>query len=397
MVQNNYHQIFIIFLFFFFQIIQVKCQCTLPQYLIEGELICVDRNNYPNYYIDNDILKKCDYPCYECLESSNDDNHNCISCERGYEFDSSTNSCIKCPKNRYKYIYSSNNTCINSNEGFCKKEITKCTLLTDELFIGCPSDLPVLIESKKMCVGINICNYTDFLNGICKISNINYIESRILNPTYFLTNETLKNKHNIGVVIDNYENILFEACGDFDENRYYYGIKTNGNSNFTDEFNNPTYYTNYVDGYSGNLMKKNNFILLDFNSSLGGKYFMSFFPDFNIELESFSLALSEQYKVKTNSLLNLFLQENERKKIENYTISSVINSFVLYKNNPSFQLNNLFLLNVVGVNDLNEYCLIIICSTLFSVNYVFVQLFIETIKSVDNFKRTSLALQNHLK
>jgi hypothetical protein len=224
-------RIFIIFIFFFFLIIKIKCQCIFPQYLIEEGLICVDRNNYPNYYIDNNnILKKCDYPCYECSDSSDDYNQNCISCERGYEFDSTTNSCIKCPKNRYKYIYSSYNNCINSNEEYCKKEITKCSLFTDELFIGCPSDIPILIESKKSCVAKNICNYTEFLNGKCKISNINYIESRILNPTYILNDENLKNKHNIGVIIDNYKNIIFEACDDFDEYRYYYGIQKNGNS-----------------------------------------------------------------------------------------------------------------------------------------------------------------------
>ena len=388
-----YQRIFIIYLFFFFLIVKVNCQCILPQILIEGELICVDRNNYPNYYIDNNnILKKCDYPCYECSDISTDYNQNCISCERGYEFDSITNSCIKCPKNRYKYIYSSYNTCNNSNEDFCRKEITKCSLFTDELFIGCPSDLPILIESKKMCVAKDICNHTDFLNGICKISNINYIESRILNPTYFLNDENLKNKHNIGFIIDNYKNILFEACDDYDEYRYYYGIKANGNSNFTDSFNKPTYYKNYVDGYSGNLTKKNNFMLINFYGLRGGSYFLSFFSDGDFEMESFSLTINN-IKIQYSNLYDILKDEKEYNQIKNYTVYSVINSFMLYKN-PLLSISVVepFLLNFVGVNDSDEYCLFFICGGIYESFIMHYILSFSIIKPVDNFKRTSLCL-----
>ena len=389
-----YQQIFIIFLIFFFLIFQIKYQCNLPQYLIEEELICVDKNKYPNYYVDNNnILKKCDYPCYECSDASDDYNQNCISCERGYEFDSTTNSCIKCPKNRYKYIYSSYNTCIDANENFCRKEITKCSLFTEELFIECPSDIPVLIESKKMCVAKNICNNTEFLNEKCKISNINYIESRKLNPFYFINDENLKNKHNIAVVLDNYENILFEACDDYDEYRYYYGIKKNGNSNFTDNFNKPTYYKIYVDGYSGNHTKKNNFILLDFSAERGN-YFISFFPPFNFELESFSLDSNDNFKIKMSNLYNIIPSNEDKQKLENYTISSIINSFALYNSPAYYTFTNLYLISFVGFNNLNEYCLFIYYGTIRDINFDLAQMFFKQIKPVDNFKRISLCITN---
>jgi hypothetical protein len=50
--------------------------------------------------------------------------------------------------------------------------LTKCTLITDESFQICPLDLPIFIESKKMCLDIDICNHKELSNEICQISNI---------------------------------------------------------------------------------------------------------------------------------------------------------------------------------------------------------------------------------
>ena len=238
--QSHLFSFFILCILF----ILIDSSCIAPQYLLENTTQCVEKEIYPNYYIDTDndnILKKCDYPCYECSKASDEINQNCLSCERGYEFDSITNSCIKCPKDKYKFIYNSYNTCNDANETYCKKEITKCTLLTEALFKGCPPELPVLIESKKMCVSKNACNSSEFLNGVCYLSYDPFKKSRTINPINFLQNEELKHKHNLGVFTDNNGNILFEACGDYDKQRFFYGIKKNGKANFTDEENKPNF------------------------------------------------------------------------------------------------------------------------------------------------------------
>ena len=380
------------FLAFFFLI---KFSFIFSQYLLEDSSIYVDRNDYPNYYINDNKLRKCDHPCYECSSESDESNQNCLSCERGYEFDSETNSCIKCPKNRYKYIYSSYNTCIYSNEDYCKKEITKCTLLTDEEFKECPLDIPIFIESKKMCIDAKICNNKES-NEICNQLNIHYKKSRKSNPTYFLNNELLDNKHNIGVTNDKYGNILFEACGDFDEYRYYYGIKKDGNSNFTDEFNKPTYLSIEVDGFSGNLLNKKDFVLLDFDNSLGGgTYFISFFPkNFTFELEGFIIGNSDNNRIKIKNMCEILPYDNQKEIIKNYTLYSTINSFFL-NNNPLYQgLNNLFFMAFIGVNDLNEYSLFIAYVTINSFFLTTVTILFTKIEEeqICDFKRVSSCL-----
>ena len=293
-----------------------KFTFIFSQYLLEDSSIYVDKNEYPNYYISENKLRKCDYPCYECSSSSNENNQNCLSCERGYEYDSETNSCIKCPRNRYKYIYSSYNSCIYSNEEYCKKEITKCTLLTDEEFKECPLDLPIFIESKKMCIDAKIC-YNKESNEICNLLNIHYKKSRNSTPTYFLNNELLSNKHNIGVTNDKYGNILFEACGDFDDYRYYYGIKKDGNSNFTYEFNKPTYLSIEVDGFSGDIINKKDFVLLDFDNYFGGTYFISFFPkNFTFELDAIIIDSHDTYRIKLEIYMIYYLWIMKKKQLK---------------------------------------------------------------------------------
>ena len=372
---------------FLLLIILLKCPFIVSQYLLEDSTTYVDRKHYPNYYINNDNkLKKCDYPCYECSSASDENNQNCLSCVRGYEFDSTLNSCIKCPKDRYKYIYSSYNTCINSTEEFCKKELTKCTLLTDESFQICPLDLPIFIESKKMCLDIDICNHKGLSNEICQITNIYYLKSREMNPKYILNDEQLKNKHNLGLALDKYGNILFEACDDFDEYRYYFGIKKNGNANFTDN-NKPTYSSLYANDNSGNKINKNGFILLDFDSDNIETYFVSFLPkNISYEFEPFTSG-----NIKNKCLYDILKETGDDQPIiENYTISSTINSLIRYNYPEMSILKNFVILNFIGVNNINEYSLFYFFTFLNDVISMTVEN--KKIEQVDNFKRTSLCV-----
>ena len=378
------------FFLFVILLIIINGSCISPEYLLEDTTLCVEKEQYPNYYVDNDnILKKCDYPCYECSKASDEINQNCLSCERGYQFDSITNNCIKCPKNKYKYIYSSYDTCIDSNEKYCKKEITKCTLLTYDLFKGCPLELPILIESKKMCVSKNICDSSDFLNGICTFSYVPYIKSRTINPKNFLKNEELKDKHNLGVFTDDYGNLLFEACGDSDKQRFFYGIKKNGKANFTDEENKPNYVSFNISDNMVEYINNNSFFLLDYYSFYGGNYLIAFSKNY-FELYGFELSAINTERIK-QFILNDLLVGN-KPKIENYQISSSINTFLKYKVSAN-QLNNVYILSFVAVNESNEYSLYIWITSLFSLEILVISdLKMYQFNSIDNYKRTSLCI-----
>ena len=386
--QSHLFSFFILCILF----ILIDSSCIAPQYLLENTTQCVEKEIYPNYYIDTDndnILKKCDYPCYECSKASDEINQNCLSCERGYEFDSITNSCIKCPKDKYKFIYNSYNTCNDANETYCKKEITKCTLLTEALFKGCPPELPVLIESKKMCVSKNACNSSEFLNGVCYLSYDPFKKSRTINPINFLQNEELKHKHNLGVFTDNNGNILFEACGDYDKQRFFYGIKKNGKANFTDEENKPNFIYYNISNNLVEYMKNNSFSLQKYYSTYGGNYIVSFSDNY-FELIGFELNFLNTDRIKQIIINNLL--ESNKQMFNNYTISSTINTYIEY-NHPIFKVNNLYIISFIAVNESNEYCLFIWIIDFYNLELnVRVDLKMLRFNSTANYKRTSLCV-----
>ena len=117
---------------------------------------------------------------------------------------------------------------------------------------------------------------------------------------------------------------------------------------------------------------------------------MSFFDDFNLEIEAFSLG-QDDIKIKKSTLNNILYQEHKQ-KIENYTLSSKINSFVYY-NCPFYStFHNLVFISFVGVNDLNEHCLFFIYGVIYDFNFIWLSIYFGQIKPVDDFKRTSLCI-----
>ena len=386
------NSIIIIFLNYLIKPIKNSCQ-NVSQYLLENTTLCVERNKFPNYYIDGDTLKKCEHPCYECLGSSDEENQNCLSCLRGYEFDSSRNKCIKCPKNKYKYIYSSYDTCNYSNKEFCKKEITKCTVYTDKLFKGCPIEIPILIQSKKMCVGKNICTDEEFSDNNCIMSNINLIKSKISNPTYFPENKELVNKKNIGVAVDNSGNLLFESNSDYDTKRYYYGIsQINGRENFTDENNKQT-YENSFELTTEPINKTSSNIIEFIDNVFGGKYFISIFlsnTDIFMELSSLVFGKFDIIRIRNLDLYD-FMPKDKKNRIENYKMVSTINPIIFfYFNDFTF-----YVFGFLGVSPSNENCLFLfyiqnfISFLLFDYNLLLVTKIFE-INEVQKFERISL-------
>ena len=339
-----------------FIIKQIISSCPSPsQYMLEDTLICVEREEYPNYYIEDNILKKCFHPCYECSGPPDDnDNLNCLSCLRGYEYDPVLKKCIKCPKNKYKYIYTSYDSCQNSNEKFCKKEITKCTAITDKIFKGCPLDIPILIESKKMCVGENICNETDFSGGVCKISNIGLIQKEKLNPTYFPSNKELITNKIIDVSLDYYGNIIFEANSGNDNERYYYGITLiNGRENFTNETGSQSYektlrLNESIIKSTSNIICFNQGIYYDQKYLIGSFVFEE---ELYMEYINFSSEDNNSPSIFIYKFIDLL---KDKILLQDYKIISIINP-VYYYDKITFS----YIFGFIGTNYANEYTLII--------------------------------------
>lgn len=347
------------FFSFLFIIRKIKSNCPSPsQYILENTSTCVEREEYPDYYIENNILKKCFHPCYECSGPPDDnDNLNCLSCLRGYEYDSVLNKCVKCPKNKYKYIYTSYDSCLNSNEKFCKKEKTKCTVITDKIFKGCPLDIPILIESKKMCVEKKICNETDYSNHICKVSNIPLIEKQKLNPIYFPSDKELINNKIIDVFLDYYGNILFEASNENDNKRYYYGIMLiNGRENFTNENGSNSYET--ILRLNETIRKfTSNIICFNQSSYYAQKYFIGQFvyeEELYIEVISFDSEDNNSPIIYIYKFIDILSSGTYKTSLTDLKIISIINPVYYY--DKSFST---YIFGFIGVNSINEYSLFI--------------------------------------
>lgn len=229
------------------------------------------------------------------------------------------------------------------------------------------------------------------LNEACEISNLNYIKSREINPTFFLNDNNLVNKHLLNVLQDKYGNILFEACGLFDEYRYYYGItKEDGNSNFTDNDNNPTYKVLYTDSYSGIYINKTDYALLDFDTNNGGHYIISFYPsNYTFEIESFGRGGMDLYIIKIKNLKDMFTKTADKKMIRNCTITSKINTFLNYNSDRYSNPYNYYLVSYVGVNYLNEYSLYILIIQIQDIEFTTKNFFFKSIDNVNDYKRTS--------
>ena len=85
------------------------------------------------FYLDLTIynFKKCFSSCETCIQSGDNKNNNCISCEEGFEKNTKTKNCeIKCDKYYYIYYY----------EKRCTKEYK------------CPNDYPLLVKEIGKCV-----------------------------------------------------------------------------------------------------------------------------------------------------------------------------------------------------------------------------------------------------
>ena len=128
-----------------------------------------------NYYLDQNLFKKCYFKCETCSEKGTEEKMNCASCDNiKYKLDQISKNCIihiqKCD---YNFYYENENLiCLEKNE-------------------LCPIYIPYeLIESKEC---IELCSGKDFINSICKTNNQNLrnINITINNIKYAIENKLL--------------------------------------------------------------------------------------------------------------------------------------------------------------------------------------------------------------
>ena len=117
---------------------------------MENSKNCYYDYELPNYYLDNNILKPCSSPCYECIDNTN----NCKSCIEGYSYNKKSQACEQCPSKEYIFILYSPENCLSKLYSACKLKETTCSKIEIKDDFECPREYPLYIEEedKKECV-----------------------------------------------------------------------------------------------------------------------------------------------------------------------------------------------------------------------------------------------------
>ena len=121
---------------------------------------CVDKKEFPNYFLYLDFLCPCtilNTKCYECDPFLIDDNEDiCLSCFPGFIYNETTSACEGCNDNDYPITIEYFEGCLDSFSENCELYITQCIPLAKE-------------EHEKLCEKNNNGNS----RGTCIISNKN--------------------------------------------------------------------------------------------------------------------------------------------------------------------------------------------------------------------------------
>ena len=176
---------------------------------------CVNENIYKRYYVnktDNNMsyLYPCpdieDTNCYECnpfLQTN--DIGMCLSCNPGYQFQSSINKCEKCSKEYARIIITDFDNCVNrvyiEDYQYCEKYITYCTDIPADSNFDCPAKAPIFNSLEKICTDTN-CPEEGFENGTCIIKIQKYKDRKFF---IFWLNETYQNETYIDYPSFNYD------------------------------------------------------------------------------------------------------------------------------------------------------------------------------------------------
>ena len=240
--------------------------CINGTYLMENSKNCYYDYELPNYYLDNNILKPCLSPCYEC----HDNNNKCKSCLEGYSYSKELHTCEQCPSNEYIFILYSPDNCLSKNYTTCKLIETNCSKIGIEDHFECPREYPLYIEEeeKKQCV----LKYFE--------NNHNNISNKIIKTQW------LNKRTKVGVEECQYISMDFSSNGDliiesniYNRNRkkprYFYGIKYNGRPFFYDQENNEYKYQKTIDSITNGYMLESQLLRIKLYNDDENDYYLS--------------------------------------------------------------------------------------------------------------------------
>ena len=295
---------------------------------MDGTVNCYYDYEVPGTYLDSyDYkFKECssEYNCYECNSPTN-----CISCLRGSKYVESSNSCEPCDTNYYIYVLESSENCQmkDQSEWICDLKITKCSNIpTTNNDYECPIDYPLLLTGDT---GEKECTMEAYNPDNHIISN-EIIKTQWLNKRIQIG---INNCMYLGVCLSSENDLIFETNTIYevdDNNRYFYGIKSNGRPVFNVDDNDPKTIVDAsdTDKYESQLIK------FKLNSDDDNKdYYMSF-----------SSSIIEIINFENNVILTF----PKNKLFGEYDLSSTINSV--------FELNdNIYLFCLIAENNLLFY------------------------------------------
>ena len=328
-------------MFFFYYLVllliirKIISDCGTDQFLNDEDHLCYFLYEKPNYYKENEtnILKPCPSPCYECSDNSI---YSCLSCQRGYFYNDTINSCQQCPSNEYKFIKDGTAKCQYLNNFNCELKITECTgeIFTDHY--ECPREYPLLsTNNRNECILDYFTNPSDYeiSNKIIKKQWMNNIIHLPQGSSYVAMDYNDKKD----LIIETYE---FSSVSP-KKDRYFYGIKNNGRPLF---FNSLTQNFNYQKNIFFNNMKyvKSSFQLIRiklFNES-EKEYYLSF------SLQNIEVADIYNNIVTNISFTEMFSYDNSIVAVKYFTLLELKNE------------ENIFLFGFV-VRDNYQYFLII--------------------------------------
>ncbi len=167
----------------------MKCSsCKSDTNFVFNTSNCDYKSHYPNYYINktDSVMYPCslleNQNCYECDPYLTTESK-CLSCNKGFVFDESTNECKKCKNNQLAIITGNFYQCKRPKENtYCNLYNTQCISYNEQEII-CPNVAPFYDEVNKNCHQFE-CYENSFEKGLCH-TDIKKYQERILFINWF--------------------------------------------------------------------------------------------------------------------------------------------------------------------------------------------------------------------
>ena len=189
-------------------------ECINNYYMTEDKNSCYNKV-IDHYYLDNNILRRCHSNCKRCTSKAiNESNMNCLECINNYYMTEDTNSCY----NKVIDNYYLDNNILRRCHSNCKRCSSKAKNNTFMNCLECQNNL-YLTEDTNSCYSTVLDNYyldnnilrrchSDCKKCISKSINITFMNCFECKDNYYMTEDTNSCYNN---VIDNYflnKNIL---------------------------------------------------------------------------------------------------------------------------------------------------------------------------------------------